>query len=105
MQAAHRAARTKGTGLAAKYRRMATRRGARRAIMAVAHRLLLIAYHVILRREPYRDLGADYLEHHQPSRTVDRLVQQLRDLGVAVTVTAEATDPASRADLILAATP
>jgi transposase len=105
VQAAHGAARTKGTALAAKYRRVAARRGARRAIMAVAHRLLLIAYQIIVRREPYRELGADYLERRQPSRTVDRLVQQLRDLGVEVTVTAEAARPASQADAILAATP
>jgi transposase len=52
VQAAHGAARTTGTALAAKYRRVAARRGARRAIMAVAHRLLLIAYQVIVRREP-----------------------------------------------------
>jgi len=104
VQAAHGAARTKGTALAAKYRRVAARRGARRAIMAVAHRLLLIAYQVIVRREPYRELGPDYLERRRSSGTVDRLVQQLRELGVEVTLTA-AAGPTSRADAILAATP
>ncbi len=104
VQAAHGAARMQGTALAAKYRRVAARRGAKRAIMAVAHRLLIIAYHVIARREPYRELGADYLEHRRPSRTVDRLVQQLRDLGVEVSLMTEAAGPTSRADVILAAT-
>jgi transposase len=104
VQAAHGAARTKGTALAAKYRRVAARRGARRAIMAVAHRLLLIAYHVIARREPYRELGSDYLERRRSPGTVDRLVQRLRDLGIEVTVTAQA-GPASRTDAILATTP
>ncbi len=105
VQAAHGAARAKGTALAAKYRRVAARRGARRAIMAVAHRLLLIAYHIIVRREPYHELGADYLERRQASRTVDRLVQQLRDLGVEVTLTAQAAGSTSRTDAIFAATP
>jgi len=89
VQAAHGAARMKGTALAAKYQRVRARRGAKRAIMAVAHRLLIIAYHVIARREPYRELGADYLERRQPVAIVDRLVQRLRQLGVDVTVMAE----------------
>ena len=89
VQAAHGAARMKGTALAAKYQRVRARRGAKRAIMAVAHRLLIIAYHVIARREPYRELGADYLERRQPVAIVDRLVQRLRQLGVDVTVIAE----------------
>ena len=52
VQAAHGAARLRGTALAARYRRIAGRRGAKRAIMAVAHRLLVMVYHVIARREP-----------------------------------------------------
>jgi len=87
VQAAHGAARMKGTALAAKYKRVAARRGAKRAIMAVAHRLLIIAYHVIDRREPYRELGADYLERRHAPATVDRLVRRLQQLGVAVTTT------------------
>jgi len=50
---------------------------------------LIIAYHVIARREPYHELGADYLERRQPVAIVDRLVQRLRQLGVDVTVMAE----------------
>jgi len=92
VQAAHGAARMRGTALAAQYRRVAARRGARRAIMAVAHRLLIIAYHVIARREPYRELGPDYLEGRRPAAVVDRLVQQLRQLGVEVTVMAGVPD-------------
>jgi len=105
VQAAHGAARMKGTALAAKYHRVRARRGAKRAIMAVAHRLLIIAYHVIARREPYRELGADYLERRQPAALVDRLVQRLRQLGVEVTVTAAAGSPPPIPDTALAATP
>jgi len=87
VQAAHGAARMRGTALAAKYQRVAARRGAKRAIMAVAHRLLIIAYQVIARREPYRERGADYLERRHAPATVDRLVRRLQQLGVAVTTT------------------
>jgi transposase len=105
VQAAHGAARMKGTALAAKYQRVAARRGAKRAIMAVAHRLLLIAYHVIARREPYHELGADYLERRRAPGTVDRLVQRLRQLGVEVTVTTAAQSTPPLEDAALAATP
>jgi transposase len=104
VQAAHGAARVKGTALAAKHKRVAARRGTKRAIMAVAHRILVIAYHVIARREPYRELGADYLERRAPA-TVDRLVQRLRQLGVEVTVTAETGSLQAVPDTALAATP
>ncbi len=105
VQAAHGAARMKGTALAAQYKRVAARRGAKRAIMAVAHRLLIIAYHVIARREPYHELGADYLERHRPAAIVDRLVQRLRQLGVDVTVTGDAPGGVPPAGAVLAATP
>ena len=60
--AAQSAARTKQSYLGAQYRRIAARRGAKRAILAVAHSMLVIAYHLIARREPYRELGADYFD-------------------------------------------
>ncbi len=103
MQAAHGAARTKGTALAAKYKRVAARRGARRAIMAVAHRLLVIAYHVIARREPYRELGADYFDRQQPTATANRLVRRLRQLGFEVTVTS-APEPTAAGEALVGAT-
>ena len=73
--------------------------------MAVAHRLLIIAYHVIARREPYHELGADYLERRRGPGTVDRLVQRLRQLGVEVTVTTAAYTAPPLEDAALAATP
>ncbi len=91
VQAAHGAARMQGTALAARYRRIAGRRGAKRAIMAVAHRLLIIVYHVIAHRVPYRELGADYLDHRRPAATADHLLRRLRQLGVEVQVLASAS--------------
>jgi transposase len=87
VQAAHGAARMKGTALAAKYQRVAARRGAKRAIMAVAHRLLIIAYHVIARREPYHELGGPTTwMRRRPVALVERLSTDGCDSSVDVTV-------------------
>lgn len=59
--------------------------------MAVAHRLLIIAYHVIMHRVPYRELGADYLDHQRSAATADQLLRRLRRLGVEVQVLASAS--------------
>ncbi len=86
--AAQAAARTKQSYLGAQYRRIAARRGAKRAILAVAHSMLVIAYHLIARREPYRELGADSFDRQQPAATANRLMRRLRQLGYDVTLTA-----------------
>ena len=83
---AQAAVRTKGAYLAAQYHRIAARRGAKKAIIAVAHTLLTIAYHVIARREPYHERGADYFDRQKPAATANRLVRRLRQLGFAVTI-------------------
>jgi hypothetical protein len=67
-QAANAAARSKGTYLAAHYARIKGRRGHKRAIVAVAHSILVIAWHLLTRNQPYTDLGGDYFleRQHQP---------------------------------------
>ena len=92
VQAAHAAARTKGTYLSAQYRRLATRRGKKRAIMAVAHSMLVMAYHMIQRQEPYRDAGADFFDRLQPEDTARRLVKRLEHLGYHVTLQSPSTE-------------
>jgi transposase len=84
VQAAQAAARMKHTALAARYRRIAARRGAKKAVIALAHSLLVIAYHVILRRQPYHELGEDYLQQMEPEARAHRLVRQLSHLGFEV---------------------
>jgi transposase len=86
VQAARAAVRSKGTYLAAQYRRLVRRRGDKRALVAVAHSILVIAYHVILRKEPYRELGADYFERRKPEATARRLARQIERLGFQVTL-------------------
>jgi transposase len=85
MQSAHVASRSR-TYLAAQYRPIATRRGKKRATMAVAHSILVIAYHVIGKREPYRELGAQYFDQQRPETTAKRLVKRLETLGYQVSV-------------------
>jgi len=88
VEAAHAAARTKHTYLAAQYARLAGRREAGRAALAVAHSLLVIAYHVLDRRQPYAELGADFLlRRHAADAHIRRLVHQLERLGQQVTLT------------------
>ena len=65
--------------LAARYRRIAARRGAKEAVIALAHTLLVIAYHVISRRQPYHELGEDDLQRTDSAARAKRLrlIQQL----------------------------
>jgi len=86
VQAAQAAARTKGTYLAAQYHRLAGRRGKKKAIMAVAHSILVIVYHLIQRQETYRELGGDYFDQRRPEATAKRLVKRLEQLGYQVTL-------------------
>jgi transposase len=96
VQAAQAAAHTKGTALAAQYHRIAARRGAQKAVIAVAHRLLVIAYHVILRHEPYHELGVGYVDRQRPAVTATRLVRRLERLGFQVAIApTEPTPPSS----------
>jgi transposase len=85
-QAAHAAARTKDTYLAAQAQHLTGRRGKKRAIMAVAHSILVIAYHLIQRQEPYRELGGNYFDELRPEATTKRLVKRLERLGYQVSL-------------------
>ena len=85
-QAAWAISMTKNNYLSALYRRIAARRGAKRAIMAVAHALLVIAYHMLKRKEDYRELGADHFDRIDVNRTRRSLVRRLERLGHKVTL-------------------
>jgi len=83
-QAAQAAAHTKDTYLAAQAHHLTGRRGKKRAIMAVAHSILVIAYHLLQRQEPYRELGGNYFDQRRPEATTKRLVKRLERLGYQV---------------------
>jgi transposase len=87
IEAAHAAARTKGSYLAAQYRRLAARRGPNRAAVAVAHSILVAAWHMLNDGVTYQDLGSDYYERRRdPSLETRRLVARLEQLGHTVTL-------------------
>jgi transposase len=79
--------RTKDTYLSAFYHRIARRRGKKKAILALAHKLLIIIYHVLRTKKPYTELGADYFDKLDSTRIERRAVQRLEQLGYTVTLT------------------
>jgi transposase len=83
-QLAHAAVHTKETYLTAFYRRLAARRGKKRAIRAVAHSIMVSAFYMLARNEPYRELGANYFDERRRHYTVDRLASRLERLGYRV---------------------
>jgi transposase len=85
VEAAHAAGRTKDSSLGAQYRRLAGRKGKKRAAVAVGHSILVIAYHLLLRQESYQDLGVDYFERRNCQAQERRLFRQAQALGFTVT--------------------
>lgn len=83
-QIAWAAVRTKNTYLSAFYRRLAARRGKKRAIMAVAHSLAVSFYHMLDKQQPYQELGADYFDQRSKGVKTDWLLKQLTKLGYNV---------------------
>lgn len=90
VQCAWAASHTKGTYLSAQYKRLAARRGKKRALVAVGHTLLGIVYAVLKKQSVYRELGADYQDRQDKEKLTTRLLKRLAKLGVKVSVEAEA---------------
>jgi transposase len=88
-EAAWAASHAKDSYLSAQYRRIAARRGKKRALVAVGHTLLVIIYHLLRDGGTYQDLGADYFNRLEPERLRRYLVKRLQGLGYDVTLTAK----------------
>jgi transposase len=88
IEAAWSAARTKRSYLSAQYHRLAARRGAKRAILAVAHSILVIIYHLLRDGTTYRDLGGNYFDERNRQATVRRAARRIEALGYKVTLQA-----------------
>lgn len=86
VQAAHAASRTRDNYLAAQFRRLAARRGKKRAAIAVAHSILVIAYHMLRNGTEYRELGGDYFDRRNQAQLQRNLVKRLEGLGLQVTL-------------------
>lgn len=85
-EAAWAASRVKKSYLMAQFRRLAAKRGKKRALLAVGHSLLVIIYHVLKNGVEYRDLGPDYFDRLEPERLRRHLVRRLQSLGYHVTL-------------------
>jgi len=93
-ESAWAASRAKGTYLQARYHRLASRRGKKRATMAIAHTLLIMAYHIVKEQCTYNELGADYFDRLNEQYLIKRFTSRIETLGYRVTLQKEETLPA-----------
>ena len=80
------ASRTKGTYLRGKYNRLVGRRGKKRAIIAVGHKILIASYFILRDKTMYKELGIDHLTNLNKDIKIKRHLKVLNDLGVVVEV-------------------
>jgi len=93
-QAAWAASHSKNTYLSAQFRRLAARKGKKRALVAVGHTILVIVFHMLKNHQPYRDLGADYFDRRNGEQIKRSLIRRLERLGLQVTVQDPTIEPA-----------
>ena len=86
-QAAWAAAHTKNSFVSAFFRRMQVRRGPQKAVVALAHHMLAIIYNVLKRGEEYVEVGGDFYDQRNKTKTVSRLISRLTKLGYQVALT------------------
>lgn len=86
LQVALAAIKTRNTYLSDQYRRIAARRGSKRALVAVGHTILVIIYHLLKRNQPYSELGADYLNRKKKDLVIKNSIKRLESLGFQVTL-------------------
>jgi hypothetical protein len=84
VQAAWAAVKVKDAQLAAVYHRLAGRRGVKRAILAVAHRILVAAYYMLRDRVPYREPGAPPVDEQRKATLLSRMLKGIENLGYTV---------------------
>jgi transposase len=85
-QAAWAVSRKKNCYLSSQFKRIAARRGPKRALMAVAHTMLVIGYHMLKTGQGYHELGGNYLEQINKDQLQRHFVKRLQKLGFKVTV-------------------
>lgn len=92
-QSAWAVAHSKRNYLTAVFYRRAGRHGLRKAVVATAHQLLIIVYHMLRDKQPYRDLGADYFDRLNPERTKRKLIRRIERLGFDIVVQSRKDQP------------
>ena len=86
VQAAWAASHQKDTYLAAQYKRLVKRMGKKKALVAVGHSILVIAWYLLTKQTSYEELGGDYFDRQYRERQKRRLIGQLESLGLKVMV-------------------
>jgi transposase len=84
VQSAWAATRANGTYLQAQFLRLRARRGAKKAVIAVAASMLTAVYHMLRNGVPYQDLGSEHFAQIDRAKTADRLARRIRELGYEV---------------------
>jgi len=80
------AAKTKDTYLGAKYRSLVGRRGKKKTLVAVGHKILIMCYHILKYKVPYKELGGNYLDDRKKDRITKSYIKRLNSLGYTVTL-------------------
>jgi transposase len=86
VQAAASAINTNGSYYQSKFRRLKQRRGHKRALVAIAHAMLVTIYHMIKKGESYLELGANFVSDYENGRKKNDLIKQLQNLGFTVSL-------------------
>lgn len=86
VECAWAATRTKGTYLRSKYDSLVVRRGKKRALIAIGHKILIASYFILKDRESYKELGAEYLQTRNKNKKVNRYLKHLKELGLEVEI-------------------
>ncbi len=81
------AARTKNTYFAARFHRLAAKRGGKRAIVAIGHKILVLTHYLLQHNCPFREPGADYYQRLRAPSLSQSLVRRWQRLGYQVTLT------------------
>jgi transposase len=84
MESAWAATRKKDCFYKAKYQSMVPRRGKKRALLAIGHKILCAAYHILSNKEPFKELGGDFLEERRRKNRLNNLTKELNQLGYKV---------------------
>ena len=85
-QCAWAATRTKNTYLRSKYDSLVVRRGKKRALIAVGHKILIASYFILQDKVAYKELGSEFLKNRNLDKKINRHIKQLKELGLEVEI-------------------
>ncbi len=86
VECAWAATRTKGTYLRSKYKSLVVRRGKKKALIAVGHKILIAAYFILKDKTAYKELGSEYLVKRNKNKKIQRYMKLLKEMGTQVEI-------------------